>query len=63
MKFDLDVLDVGVADVVLGQATRGVIVTKDRGREGGTEFKAGEEFTEEADFMGGVVESNIFSIT
>jgi hypothetical protein len=48
--------------MVLCQATCSIIVAQERrgGRRG--EAKAGEEFTKEGKFVGGIMESNIFCI-
>ncbi len=51
MDFHMDVLNVRVANVVLGQATHSVIVTQKRGGSGGCKPEADEEFAEEGNFV------------
>ena len=48
VEFDSDMFHVGVADVVLGKSTSGVVVAQKRRSSGGRKTEAGEEFTKES---------------
>ena len=63
MEFDADVLDIRMADMVLGESACSIIVAKKRGGSGRSEAKSGEEFTKERKFVRGVVQGDVFSIT
>jgi len=62
VEFDSNVLHIGVANMVFSQATRHVVITMDQHREWSSEMQPSKELTQEGDFMGGVMECDVFSI-
>jgi hypothetical protein len=59
---DLDMLHLGVEDVVLGEAGSGFVVTIYGGTCATTECKAIQELSQEYCFVGRIVKCNIFCI-
>ena len=63
MILDMDMFYIWVTDVVFGKALGGVIVAKQGGWKGSAQVEAAEEFTEESDFMAGVMQGYVFRVT
>ncbi len=63
MKLDLDMLDRGVASLILHKLGHHIIVTEQRGRFLRQEAKSIQELPKECHFMGGLMQGNIFYVT
>jgi hypothetical protein len=62
VEFYMDVFDIGMASVVLGQAPGSIIVAQERhGSEWG-ETETTEESLKECQFMRGIMKGNVFGI-
>jgi hypothetical protein len=63
MEFDPDMLDGGVASLILREMGSRIVVAEQQGRFLGQEAEAVQELTQECCFVRGLVQGDIFCIT